>query len=430
VTPSTGNEPLAVTADGSRSNDSDGAVVFYQFDFGDGTTPVSQTSPTASHAYAAGNWTATVTVTDNHGATGSGSVPVIVAAVPSQPNLVTNPSFEANDLTHWNAFASCAIARVSGGFDGAYAVEVTATGTPTASFGLNDSPDWVGSTTSAGIVYRYTAWVRSATSTGTARIQVKEYSRGGVLLGSALSAGVRLSPTWQQVTVDYTTAAFNSTLDFQVKDSPVAAGEIFRVDNVSIRNMTASPLPGGDHAPVVTAPATASVYAGLRTTVTVMAADADGDAITSLTASRLPAGATFTPNPGNTTGTLAWTPTLAQAGAFVGTYSVTFTASNALSGSSSTLIAVAADQFYPNPFRFDAVLSFATSRPGRLRVEIFDVRGRRVRELVNEANHPAGLLQLRVDGLDPDGRKLAAGLYFYRIDTPEGVRRGRFVVLR
>ena len=50
--------------------------------------------------------------------------------------------------------------------------------------------------------------------------------------------------------------------------------------------------------------------------VNVTAADADGDAITSLTASGLPAGATFTPGPGNTSGTLDWTPGFDQAGSY------------------------------------------------------------------------------------------------------------------
>jgi plastocyanin len=91
-----------------------------------------------------------------------------------------------------------------------------------------------------------------------------------------------------------------------------------------------------DRAPVVTAPATASVAEGQALTVTVTAADPDGSAISSLTASGLPAGATFTPVSGNTSGTLTWTPATGDAGA----YTVTFTAVNALSGSASTVITV------------------------------------------------------------------------------------------
>src|SRR5436309_6698218 len=91
-----------------------------------------------------------------------------------------------------------------------------------------------------------------------------------------------------------------------------------------------------DRAPVVTAPATATAAENSLLTVSVTASDPDGQAITSLNAAGLPAGASFTPGGGNTTGTLTWTPSFAQAGS----YTVTFTASNALSGSASTVITV------------------------------------------------------------------------------------------
>jgi plastocyanin len=91
-----------------------------------------------------------------------------------------------------------------------------------------------------------------------------------------------------------------------------------------------------DRAPVVTAPPTATVQETQALTVNVTAADPDGGAISSLTAAGVPAGATFTPGAGNTSGALAWTPATGDAGS----YTVTFTATNALSGSASTAITV------------------------------------------------------------------------------------------
>ena len=91
-----------------------------------------------------------------------------------------------------------------------------------------------------------------------------------------------------------------------------------------------------DRAPVVTAQATASVDEGLVLSFNVTAADADGDAITSLEAPRLPPRASFTPSQDYTSGTLDWAPGFTDAGE----YAVTFTATNALSGSASTTITV------------------------------------------------------------------------------------------
>src|SRR6185369_349832 len=105
---------------------------------------------------------------------------------------------------------------------------------------------------------------------------------------------------------------------------------------LSASRTTAITVTNVDRAPVVTAPATASVAENGLLTVNVTVADPDGNEITSLTATGLPAGATFTPGPGNTSGTLSWTPGFSQAGS----YNVTFTASNALNGSSATAITV------------------------------------------------------------------------------------------
>jgi len=94
--------------------------------------------------------------------------------------------------------------------------------------------------------------------------------------------------------------------------------------------------PGVDTAPVVTAPLNSNGTEGAALTFTVTAFDADGDAITSLTASPLPTGATFTANAANTMGTFSWTPTGTQSG----TYDVTFTATNDMTGSATTHITI------------------------------------------------------------------------------------------
>ena len=91
-----------------------------------------------------------------------------------------------------------------------------------------------------------------------------------------------------------------------------------------------------DRSPVVTAPVSVSAMEGVALSVTLTATDPDGQAITSLTASGLPMGATFTAGVGNTTGQLDWTPGFDQAGA----YPVVFTAANIHSGSATTTITV------------------------------------------------------------------------------------------
>lgn len=65
-----------VTFDGSGSSDSDGSISTYEWDFGDGTTA---TGETATHSYDdSGDYAATLTVTDDAGATDADSVSVAV----------------------------------------------------------------------------------------------------------------------------------------------------------------------------------------------------------------------------------------------------------------------------------------------------------------------------------------------------------------
>ncbi|TMQ57334.1 MAG: PKD domain-containing protein, partial [Candidatus Eisenbacteria bacterium] len=338
--PSTGNAPLFDTADASGSSDSDGSVVSYRFDFGDGTIVGPQASSTATHTYAAGNWTANVLVTDDRGGTATASVPVAVTCgVITGPNLVGNPSFETN-TTGWSGNGGGTIQRVAGGFDGGFSLEIRGPATGTPKFGVNDGPNWVASTPAAGTLYRFTAWVRSSAATGKGSLRVREYqgsSQKGVTTESPL---VTLIPAWQKVTVDYTATIAGTTLDLQVLDAPAVPGEVFQTDNISIQIVTVRSC--ADRAPAVTAPATATVQAGSLLTVSVTASDPDGEAITSLTAdlTGLPAGndAQFSSPSPHTSGSLTWTP--AGGNARPAPYNVTFTAANALSGSATTAITV------------------------------------------------------------------------------------------
>jgi PKD repeat protein len=235
VTPESGTAPLAVTADASGSSDPDGAIASYLFDFGDGSVIGPQTGATATHTYAAGTFTARVTVTDNAGATASATAPVTVAGgCGSGPNLVANPSFETN-TSGWASYGSSTIQRVAGGADGAFALEVRGPLT-TTTFGINDSPNWVATTPAAGTRYCFSAWVRSAASTGQARLRVREYLNGAPVGTTTWSLGVRLTPSWQRLAVEHVAQAAGSNLDFQVLEyDPVTGGEVFQMDKISSR---------------------------------------------------------------------------------------------------------------------------------------------------------------------------------------------------
>jgi PKD repeat protein len=230
VTPASGTVNLAVTADASGSSDTDATPIeSYKFDFGDGSAVVGpQSGATATHTYTvAGTYTVTVTVTDSGGLVGRATAQVVVKA-----NLVRNPGFET-DTSGWNTSGSgsaIALTRVSGGHTGGWAAQLTNTATTASTCLLNDSPNWV-TTTSSG-TYMGTLWVRANTAGATLKLRFREYS-GSTLVGSP-AAQVTLTTSWQKVTLTHTTASPGSTLDFNAYVTSAAPGTCFYADDASI----------------------------------------------------------------------------------------------------------------------------------------------------------------------------------------------------
>src|SRR5262249_9870988 len=166
---------------------------------------------------------------------------------------------------------------------------------------------------------------------------------------NVVSAPVQLTSSWQFVTVDFVTQAAGSTLDYQVYDQPVVAGEVFQADNVSIYLV-----------PPGTAVATGT-FAGV------------------------------TPD------------------------------------SPPAEFSVRVVRSVAHPV---ATFAFTTTRPGPVRIELYDLTGRRVRRLLDEPSVAPGLHNVTMDGRSDQGDRLDGGVYFYRLQAAERSATGRFVIVR
>ena len=100
ASPNTGCAPLTVSLDGSQSYDPDGdAITSWQFDFGDGTASVTQSSPVATHEYSrAGSYSATLRVSCARQGSSSkvASATVNLAASPATPVISAPASAKPN----------------------------------------------------------------------------------------------------------------------------------------------------------------------------------------------------------------------------------------------------------------------------------------------------------------------------------------------
>lgn len=89
ISPTSGEAPLDVDFDASVSSDSDGTIILYHWDFGDGS--VLDDGPDVGHTYvAAGTYTVTLTVTDNDGASASATGQVLVSQTGTNENHPPN----------------------------------------------------------------------------------------------------------------------------------------------------------------------------------------------------------------------------------------------------------------------------------------------------------------------------------------------------
>jgi uncharacterized delta-60 repeat protein len=84
---------------------------------------------------------------------------------------------------------------------------------------------------------------------------------------------------------------------------------------------------------------------------------------------------------------------------------------------------------YPNPLAGRSTITFAIPSETRVRLRIYDVAGRLVRELADEGM-AAGQHARAWDGTDDAGRPVAAGVYFCRLQAGEIIQRRPLVVVR
>lgn len=145
--------------------------------------------------------------------------------------LVGNPGFEA-DTTGWKAGGVATLSRVAGGHGGSSSARLSNGGSTSGTCVLNDSPNWVGTTTSG--TYTASLWVRGESAGATLRLRLREYN-GGTLVGTAKISQVSLTTSWQQLSVALTAQSpGSSTLDLTAYMSNAPPGVCFYADDASI----------------------------------------------------------------------------------------------------------------------------------------------------------------------------------------------------
>ena len=195
-----------------------------------------------------------------------------------------------------------------------------------------------------------------------------------------------------------------------------------------------------DLAPVVTAPAIQVGAVGTPIVVRITAHDPDGDAIQSLTAdlSKLPADGhpSFQVAPGDSVGTLSWTPDRND----TGSYAVPFKAQNALISTATTLVHVtgtvdagssppprslALESARPNPAVSAVSIVYSLPSAEPVQLELADALGRILVRL--DLGSPGPGRHTYLLGRSPD---MAPGFYWLRLTQARHTQVAKIAFLR
>ncbi|MBD3386787.1 T9SS type A sorting domain-containing protein, partial [candidate division KSB1 bacterium] len=87
-------------------------------------------------------------------------------------------------------------------------------------------------------------------------------------------------------------------------------------------------------------------------------------------------------------------------------------------------------QCYPNPFNPETVISWSVGKSGPVQIAIYNQLGQRLCTLVDNENVQPGTYTVRWNGRNAFGQAVAAGVYFYQLQSDDFVMSKKAILLR
>ena len=89
----------------------------------------------------------------------------------------------------------------------------------------------------------------------------------------------------------------------------------------------------------------------------------------------------------------------------------------------------ALQQNYPNPFNPATNIKFDVKNAGRVKIDIYNTLGQKVRTLVDDVKS-AGKYSVVWNGLNDFGDRVASGIYIYKMVSGDFVQTRKMILLR
>tara|TARA_Y100000748_G_scaffold48414_1_gene36894 strand:+ start:11417 stop:14836 length:3420 start_codon:yes stop_codon:yes gene_type:complete len=84
---------------------------------------------------------------------------------------------------------------------------------------------------------------------------------------------------------------------------------------------------------------------------------------------------------------------------------------------------------YPNPFNPSTVISYDIGNDSHVEIDIYDMRGRKVKSLVNQ-EHISGRYSINWNGDDSGGNPVSAGVYIYKLNSENKVFSRKMILMK
>ena len=89
---------------------------------------------------------------------------------------------------------------------------------------------------------------------------------------------------------------------------------------------------------------------------------------------------------------------------------------------------------YPNPFNPETTISFTlkgySDEQVDVSLEIYNLKGQKVKTLLNGKINPTGQHDVKWNGKDSNGNPLSSGVYFYKLITPDYTKTAKMVLMK
>ena len=84
---------------------------------------------------------------------------------------------------------------------------------------------------------------------------------------------------------------------------------------------------------------------------------------------------------------------------------------------------------YPNPFNPVTNIAFSLSEPGHVTLEVYNIKGEKVRTLINEVL-PANNHVVTWNGMDDNNKSVASGVYFYKMKAEKYASTKKMILMK